>query len=357
MAAAAAGGANEEEADGEQRDCSFATFLKFTELMPLEKELIECARTGNMPRLKELIKKGVDVCCCNDLDRAPLHYAAANGHTDIIKHLLKLMTKNNEPIVQVDARDKFGMTALMFAALFGKTAAMTALAKLKAQQRAVNRDGMNLLHLAAIAGRDESIAHILTNFTRVNALQNDMSSRIPLHYAAMNGNKDSFNELVKAKNVPIKQMIDNKDKFGRTPLYYACERGHVDMAKLLLERGAAHMMYKPKEESGAQEAAGGNGKQGAAAAPPPAIGGHKEDEVAENSVQPVYAAVSEGHHKILELMFNSSLVKKFDNKHLVFADDRSALHVAAEKNHHKIIRLVGRRCALEDNVQIGRAHV
>ena len=66
------------------------------------------------------------------------------------------------------------MTALMFAALFGKTAAMTALAKLKAQQRAVNRDGMNLLHLAAIAGRDESIAHILTNFTRVNALQNDM---------------------------------------------------------------------------------------------------------------------------------------------------------------------------------------
>ena len=31
MAAAAAGGAKEEEADGEQRDCSFATFLKFTE--------------------------------------------------------------------------------------------------------------------------------------------------------------------------------------------------------------------------------------------------------------------------------------------------------------------------------------
>ena len=62
----------------------------------------------------------------------------------------------------------------MFAAMFGKTAAMTVLTKLKAQQRAVNLDGMNLLHLAAIAGRDESITHILTNFTRVNALQKHM---------------------------------------------------------------------------------------------------------------------------------------------------------------------------------------
>ena len=74
----------------------------------------------------------------------------------------------------LDACAQFGMTALMFAALFGKTSAMTQLAKLKAQQRAVNRDGMNLLHLAAIAGRDDSIKHILTNFTRVNALQNDL---------------------------------------------------------------------------------------------------------------------------------------------------------------------------------------
>lgn len=34
---------------------------------------------------------------------------------------------------------------------------------------------------------------------------------------------------------------------------------------------------------------------------------------------------------------------------LCFAqNNQSALHVAAEKNHHKIIRLVGRRCGIED---------
>lgn len=62
----------------------------------------------------------------------------------------------------------------MLATLFGKTAAMTALTKLKAAQRAVNRDGMNLLHLAAIAGRPESTKHILENYSRVNPVQNDM---------------------------------------------------------------------------------------------------------------------------------------------------------------------------------------
>ena len=86
--------------------------------MPLEKELIECARTDQMARLKKLVKKGVDLCCCTDVTppdfgytyflkiSTPLHYAAANGHLDIIKYLLKLTTKDNEPIVQVDARDK-----------------------------------------------------------------------------------------------------------------------------------------------------------------------------------------------------------------------------------------------------------
>ena len=112
----------------------------------------------------------------------------------------------------------------------------------------------------------------------------------------------------------------NVPQFERTHLYYAyaCERGHVEIAKILLERGAAYVMFKPKEESGAQEA-GDGGKQGAPAAPPPVSGGNKDAEVAENSVQPVYAAVSEGRYKILELMFDQTLVKKFDNKHLLFS--------------------------------------
>ena len=44
------------------------------------------------------------------------------------------------------------------------------------------------------------------------------SSRVPLHYAAMHGNPASFKELVAAKNVPIKQMIDNKDKVSASEL-------------------------------------------------------------------------------------------------------------------------------------------
>lgn len=36
-------------------------------VMPLEKELIECARTAQLVRLKELVKKGIDVCCCNEV--------------------------------------------------------------------------------------------------------------------------------------------------------------------------------------------------------------------------------------------------------------------------------------------------
>lgn len=115
-------------------------------------------------------------------------------------------------------------------------------------------------------------------------------------------------------------------QFGRTPLYYASERGHVEIAEKLLIRGASYVMFKPEEEvaAAAAEAAGAD----AAAAAKDAPDGEKpqyDQVIADIDVQPLYAAVSQGHHKILELMFDQKFVKKFDNKHLVFAV-RNSVH-------------------------------
>mmetsp|Transcript_16280 Transcript_16280/g.24630 ORF Transcript_16280/g.24630 Transcript_16280/m.24630 type:complete len:210 (+) Transcript_16280:1071-1700(+) len=56
----------------------------------------------------------------------------------------------------------------------------------------------------------------------------------PLHTAAWNGNEDSIRSILLDENLDI----DVKDSWGYTALIRACENGHDNVVKLLLEHGA-----------------------------------------------------------------------------------------------------------------------
>ena len=61
----------------------------------------------------------------------------------------------------------------------------------------------------------------------------DDDGRTPLFFACQHGHVD------RARNLLDKgAAIDRAQKQGATPLYIACQNGHVDAARLLLDKGA-----------------------------------------------------------------------------------------------------------------------
>jgi uncharacterized protein len=60
------------------------------------------------------------------------------------------------------------------------------------------------------------------------------AGRTGLHIAALNGNAEIADLLIKAG-----AWIDVKDPLGNTPLFYAADRDHVDVVDLLLAAGAS----------------------------------------------------------------------------------------------------------------------
>ncbi|MGC8987955.1 ankyrin repeat domain-containing protein, partial [Infirmifilum sp.] len=80
--------------------------------MSLEKELLEAVSSGDVARVKELLKKGVNPNARNILGRTPLHLAAFSGNIEATRLLL-------EHGPNVDAKDVYGSTPLHDAAIRG----------------------------------------------------------------------------------------------------------------------------------------------------------------------------------------------------------------------------------------------
>lgn len=95
----------------------------------------------------QLIDKGADV---NKPGWAPLHYAATNGHLEVMRLLL-------EHNAYIDAESPNGTTPLMMAAQYGTQAALDLLLEAGADPSLKNQQGLTAIHFAQRAGRAESV--------------------------------------------------------------------------------------------------------------------------------------------------------------------------------------------------------
>ena len=93
-----------------------------------------------------------------------LHYAAKNGHTDVVKELLFHR-------VDLNATDKHGNSALSLASSEGHLEVVEALVESDECFQA-SEDGKTALHHAAEHGRDEVVAFLLEGKTNPGAKDN-----------------------------------------------------------------------------------------------------------------------------------------------------------------------------------------
>lgn len=214
---------------------------------------------GRIPTAELLLRNGANVGAEADNGRTPLHLAASGGNHQTVTLLLAAGADPN-------AVDSSGLTPLMCAAWMGREAVVAPLVKAGARLDATGREaGFTALHLAATApGRE----HVVTALLQAGADPNvaDANGRTALHQAAIhgavgvarvliqggaamipdsNGTTPLMSAILSTSRSEIVRFlveagadVNARDKYGRTPLYYAAISGDASTARLLLGHGA-----------------------------------------------------------------------------------------------------------------------
>jgi len=136
----------------------------------------------------------------------------------------------------IHLKDKDGVTALHWAALWGFPEIVEALLKHGADANAVNLRGRTPLHWAATCGHADVAQILLTHGADVKAATE--TGMTPLHTAAAIGPQFRPSvpvaELLLAKGADI----NARDQRGRTALHWAATLGHQRFARMLIDEGA-----------------------------------------------------------------------------------------------------------------------
>ena len=188
-----------------------------------EREFHNSCRSGNFASAEKLVKSGIDINCRNKHDRTPLHWAAGNGHLEIIKLLL------DEGAV-IDACDKFGMDALLWSAWFGHKHCIQHMIHAGVSKSSRNKHGSTWLHCATQNNRLNVVEILAQEMQDFDIDTTDDSGRTALHIACKYGRKEIAALLIKASCT-----VTIKDKSGNTPMHTAAAHGFVDLVKLLAE--------------------------------------------------------------------------------------------------------------------------
>jgi ankyrin repeat protein len=176
-------------------------------------QIHDAAAEGDAPQVKALLRQ--DPTLINAKDRygaTPLHWAAAEGHKDVV--LILLVNK-----ADVNARSNNGATPLKSAALRGRTEIVEILLAHGADVNAKDNEGETALQNAAFRGHEEIVQLLLSAKADINTRDNRGST--PLHEAAAAGNLTIVQLLVAGK-----ADVNAKDLLGNTPLVYAARNNH-----------------------------------------------------------------------------------------------------------------------------------
>ena len=142
-----------------------------------------------------------------------LHMASYKGHLNIAQYLV------NECHVDPDIADSSGNTGLLYSALGGHVDLVIMFLKKKCNVSQVNREGSTLSLLACKSGQ-VALVDQLKQFSIFSEDDIDFNGCGIVHYCAMS---DSVELLVYLYNNHKSELFQQRNRFGATPLYIACQ--------------------------------------------------------------------------------------------------------------------------------------
>ncbi|XP_033109861.1 ankyrin repeat domain-containing protein 50-like [Anneissia japonica] len=201
---------------------------KGLEVDPLTEErrtpLMLAAQSDNLPAVKWFIGHGANIQSSDKFGVTSLHLATANGHSKIVEYLL---TEGAD----ADALDSTGLTSLMFATYFDHKEIIRILLSSGSDTSIGSKAGISVLHIAAFQNNKDVIALFVSKGLPLDVATED--GRTALMYCIPKDCKEALGTLISAG-----ADINATDMNGWTALHYSCIIGNVNMALILLEKGA-----------------------------------------------------------------------------------------------------------------------
>uniref|UniRef100_A0A4W4E206 ZU5 domain-containing protein n=1 Tax=Electrophorus electricus TaxID=8005 RepID=A0A4W4E206_ELEEL len=334
---------------------------------------LRATRSGNVEKVLDHIKNGIDINTANQKGNTALHIAALAGQDKVVAELVNCGAN-------VNAQSQKGFSPLYMAAQENHLEVVKFLLENGANQSLPTEDGFTPLAVALQQGHENVVA-LLINYgtkgkvhlpalhiaarnddTRTAAvlLQNDPNPDVlsktgftPLHIAAH------------YENLSVAQLLINRGadvnftpKNGITPLHIAARRGNVIMVRLLLDRGA-QIDARTKDELTPLHCAARNGhvrvieilldqgapiqaktKNGLSPIHMAAQGDHVDcvrqllqynaniDDITLDHLTPLHVATHCGHHRMA-----SVLLEKGAKANARALNGFTPLHIACKKNH------------------------
>ncbi|KOC66568.1 Ankyrin repeat and death domain-containing protein 1A [Habropoda laboriosa] len=189
--------------------------------------LYEAVIKNEADTVRKVLKERVDVDSRNNYGRAPIHWAASRGNTEIIEMLIQAKC-------DIEARDKFGMRPLHMAARYGHRDAVKMLINAAANVSAVNKKHQTLLMCAAQGNNVRVMEYLAEAVESLNGDATDCTGATALHHAASAGHPIMITALSSVPRIEL-NATDNK---GQTPMHCACAEEHLEAVEVLIELGA-----------------------------------------------------------------------------------------------------------------------
>lgn len=319
------------------------------DLRSVNSPLIECAWQGYDDMVELLLDMKCDANETDAFGRSPLFVASAKGHKDIVKRLVEITKKENEGnenegqlkieenkkrMADINIRDNKGRTPLLIACKEGHKPVIEYLIKNGADMSACDIDGNSPLHMSCVPGKREVVECLLKAYPEKEKKReienknnlgqtpiivasstegNDVVELLLENHANINAiDKRGFTSLLTASmygfSKTVRFLIEREAKIllhldneGRTALFIACKKGHLDTVNVLIKEGNTAIINLCDWH-------------------------HKS---------PFYIACSEGRIQIVEV-----LIKNKANIDLCDENNKSPLHVACERSHDTIVQFL-----------------
>ncbi|CAL8327800.1 unnamed protein product [Lota lota] len=275
---------------------------------------LRAARAGNVDKVVEYLKGGVDISTCNQNGLNALHLAAKEGHMELVEELL-------DRGAGVDSATKKGNTALHIASLAGQLDVVKILIRRGAEINSQSQNGFTPLYMAAQENHLDVVRYLLDHggnqstatedgFTPLAIalqqghnqvvsllLENDTKGKVrlpALHIAARKDDTKSAALLLQNDH-----NADVQSKNGLSPLHMAAQGDHVDCVKHLLQHQAP------------------------------------VDDVTLDYLTALHVAAHCGHYRVTKL-----LLDKRADPNARALNGFTPLHIACKKNRVKVMELL-----------------
>ncbi|XP_077358910.1 ankyrin-3-like isoform X13 [Festucalex cinctus] len=326
---------------------------------------LRAARAGNLEKALDYLKNGVDINICNQNGLNALHLASKEGHVEVVAELL-------QQGANVDAATKKGNTALHIASLAGQMEVVKELVTHNANINAQSQNGFTPLYMAAQENHLDVVYYLLENgssqsiatedgFTPLAValqqghdqvvsllLENDTKGKVrlpALHIAARKDDTKAAALLLQSDHnadVESKMMVNRTTESGFTPLHIAAHYGNINVATLLLNRGAA-VDFKARNDITPLHVASkrGNGNMVRLLVER----GAKIDARTKDGLTPLHCGARSGHEQVVEMLLSrgAPILSKTKN-------GLSPLHMATQGDHLNCVQLLLHHDAPVDDV-------